>query len=68
MTTTPSNQNTHSHKDNVPLWVPTASPLIERCGRAGCKAMRHCVNGVWSETPAPKAKPAPSLAQPGLWS
>jgi len=51
------------------VWVSTASPLIERCGRAGCKAMRQCVKGTWTEPQAATPKPvATTVNQPGLWA
>jgi hypothetical protein len=55
-------------------WQPTASPLIFHCGRTGCKAMQHCLNGTWYETqPAQPAQPQASVTpvvvqQADLWT
>jgi hypothetical protein len=60
--------NNHSHKDGLAVWMPTASPTIERCGRAGCRATRQLVNGVWTEAQAHKPTPTTVAEQPRLWS
>lgn len=63
------NANKQAHVCNGHVWVTTSSPLIERCGRAGCRAMRQWRNGAWSEPETGKQKPARSEAQqPGLWA
>ena len=52
------------------FWQPTSSPLVFRCGRSGCKAMQHCINGVWQETQPAQHKPAPvpTEHQMDLWA
>lgn len=51
-------------------WQSTLSPLIFRCGRTGCKATQHCINGVWHETQpnAPKPTGATVAQQADLWA
>jgi hypothetical protein len=50
------------------VWLPTASPLIERCGRAGCKAMRQFRAGAWTIPEALTARATPTAKQPDLWA
>lgn len=52
------------------VWQGTTSPLIFRCGRTGCKAMQHCINGVWHETqPHQPMQPiAPAAQQMDMWA
>jgi hypothetical protein len=52
------------------FWQSTSSPLIFRCSRTGCRAMRHCINGVWHETYPTTTKPTivPGVQQTELWT
>lgn len=52
------------------LWqASTTSPHTMHCGRTGCKATQHFLNGVWIEAQASKPKPvATGLEQVGLWA
>ena len=57
------------HTDRLHAWVPTASPLIERCGRGSCKVMRNSRNGEWIEVkPARRRRTNVEAQQPGLWA
>jgi hypothetical protein len=57
------------HRGDGHWWCATASPLVERCGRAGCKAMRQYVNGVWVEPQPRKPQvPTPVAEQAQLWT
>ncbi len=57
------------HKDGVHLWESTTSPTVQRCGRAGCTAMRQYVNGAWVEPQARKPQTTISQAeQAQLWA
>lgn len=44
-----------AHPKDVHMWTSTASPLVQRCARASCRAMRQYVRGVWIE---PTARPS----------
>ena len=57
------------HTDSVHIWLSTASPLVERCGRGGCKATRQYINGAWSQphTHQPKLVATSVEQQPDLW-
>lgn len=58
-----------AHLCDCHVWIPTASPLFERCSRAGCKAMRQLVGGVWTEPrPTNEQKAALPAQQPDLWA
>jgi len=50
-------------------WQATTSPFVRRCFRTGCKAMQHCLNGVWYESlPSPQKPSATLIAeQTTLW-
>ena len=52
------------------IWVPTASPLIDRCCRSGCHAMRQYKNSQWVEAQSDQPKTPLALAaqQTELWT
>ena len=57
------------HTDGLHIWVPTTSPLIERCGRGCCQAMRRWRKGAWVEAQLARSTPPTTKAhQPGLWA
>jgi hypothetical protein len=57
------------HRGDGHLWCPTASPVVQICGRAGCRAMRQCINGVWTEPTTSQSRPTTLRAAPAdLWA
>lgn len=59
--------NNHSHKDGVGMWELTASPTVQQCIRAGCRAVRHLVNGAWREPQKSLPQSVPPTTQTSLW-
>ena len=52
------------------FWQSTASTVYRHCGRTGCKATQHLINGRWIETQPTQPKPAaqPGAQQADLWA
>ncbi len=52
------------------MWQSTTSPFFRHCGRTGCKATMHYINGAWRETVPGSSKPASALVtqQAELWA
>jgi hypothetical protein len=52
-----------AHPKDAHMWTSTASPLVQRCARAGCRAMRQSVRGVWIEPTVPQPKEQKAIVQ-----
>jgi predicted GIY-YIG superfamily endonuclease len=60
-------KNRKKSRDMCPVCLQQR--LVERCGRAGCRAMRQYINGAWSEPHITHMKPASPLGQQSsLWA
>ena len=64
---TPTKKTTCESKGH--FWQST-SPLIQRCGRTGCKATQHFLNGVWVESQShqPVQPAVPVAQQMDMWA
>lgn len=57
------------HNDEIHAWLPTASPLIERCSRPSCRAIRQWRNSAWIEVePVRQKRTTIVTQQPSLWA